>query len=309
MELVNLEREIWDMVSLNRTILIYEAKNIGNPRSSGVIDTSSLTGMQLDFYNVLQDSGYSVSASDNKWKITWTDLDAGVQPLQGPKGERGDNGEGFVAWQTVTQSMTAAAFDRLLVNTTSGEVQIVLPANPTVGTQLEFIDIKDNFATYNLVLDGNTKRIMSSTDDYVFDEPAWVRVVYLGGTIGWGLTWLHPGEAGGSSGGESSGESPFTIKVSSYTAIDGDRIDANTTNVGFNITLPESPTLGMKVVVADYIGTWPENNLTILAGDGVVIDGDEDPLVCDIPSRITFMYTSDGWVTKEVVELFPLLGA
>ncbi len=310
MELVNLEREIWEMVSLNRSILIYEARNIGNPRDSGVIDVSGLTALQLDFYNVLRDAGYAVSASENKWKITWTDLDAGVAPLQGPKGDRGDDGEGYVPWRVVTESLTAVAFDRLLVDTTEGTVEIVLPFGPAVGTQLEFVDLKDNFENFNLVLDGNSSNIMSLADDYVLAEPAWVRLIYLGGSIGWGLTWLHPGEGGAGSGGSGgSGEAAYILQSADYTALPEDRIAADTTNGGWEFTLPEDPPLDTTIGIMDKYDSWSTYPLTIIPAEGQTVDGsfggELDPITFDVPARIILVYTQNSWRTREYTDLYP----
>ncbi len=92
LELVNVEAEIWETMSRGKLILLYTGKNIGNPRGSGIIDLSGLTPLQLDFYNCLRDVGYEVTASDNKWKIKWSELDAAIAPMKGPPGVPGEMG-------------------------------------------------------------------------------------------------------------------------------------------------------------------------------------------------------------------------
>ena len=55
----------------------------------------------------------------------------------------------------------------------------------------------------------------------------------------------------------------WTIKTTTYTAVSGNNIQANTTGGAFTITLPSTPSAGAIVRIADYAGTFPTNALTI----------------------------------------------
>ena len=55
----------------------------------------------------------------------------------------------------------------------------------------------------------------------------------------------------------------WTIKTTTYTAVSGNNIQANTTGGAFTITLPSTPSAGAIVRIADYAGSFPTNALTI----------------------------------------------
>ena len=55
----------------------------------------------------------------------------------------------------------------------------------------------------------------------------------------------------------------WTIKTTTYTAVSGNNIQANTTGGAFTITMPSTPATGAVVRIADYAGTFPTNALTI----------------------------------------------
>jgi hypothetical protein len=112
-------------------------------------------------------------------------------------------------------------------------------------------------------------------------------------------TWAAP--AGGGGGGSLS---PWALKTSAYTAVDGDRLLADTTAGAFTITLPASPTVGHYIEINDPEETWPTNNLTV-ARNGSNIDSLAENLVCNITAKIglTYIDATIGWKVDFIAEL------
>jgi hypothetical protein len=96
-------------------------------------------------------------------------------------------------WTTVTgdgvTTFTAAANDRLFVNTNGGTCTINLPAAPQVGDQIRFLDIAATFDTNNLTIGRNGLLIMGLSENLIIStENASIGLVYTGLTYGWKLT-------------------------------------------------------------------------------------------------------------------------
>ena len=70
-------------------------------------------------------------------------------------------------WTAKTSAYTAVAGDQLLVDTSAGAVTITLPASPTTGNQIAFLDAKGTWGTYVLTINPNGKSIMGVTTNTV----------------------------------------------------------------------------------------------------------------------------------------------
>jgi Ran-binding protein 9/10 len=85
---------------------------------------------------------------------------------------------------------------------------------------------------------------------------------------------------------------------SNYTALNDDRIAANTSGGAFTITLPGSPSFGTNIAVVDKFKTWDQSgkNLTI-ARNGQTIEGLAENLVCDVVGDmvISLIYNGSTW--------------
>jgi len=91
------------------------------------------------------------------------------------------------------------------------------------------------------------------------------------------------------------GNNAWVSKTAAYTALAGDRIEADTTTAIFTITLPATPTLGTMVTIADAGRTWATNNLTV-ARNGNTIEGLSEDLVCNVSGkRIAAVYNGSTW--------------
>ena len=91
-------------------------------------------------------------------------------------------------WQTKTGTYTALAGDQLFVNTSGGAFTITLPASPTVGDEVRFLDLANTFDTNNLTVGRNSQKIDGTAADLtVATEGAAFSLVYSGSIYGWKL--------------------------------------------------------------------------------------------------------------------------
>lgn len=100
----------------------------------------------------------------------------------------------------------------------------------------------------------------------------------------------------GIAGGGGGGSAAWSVQVGNYTAVNGDRIIANTTAGSFTITLPSGagrPT-GAYVQITDG-GNWATNNLFINMA-GATIEGINDTLAINIAqTTVEFIYDGTTW--------------
>ena len=94
---------------------------------------------------------------------------------------------GGTSWQAVkTSNFTAAAGEGYFIDTTSGAIEMDLPAG-SIGDEISFIDYAGTFDSNALTIDQNgTEKIAGSTDPLVVStERAANTLVYVDGTQGW----------------------------------------------------------------------------------------------------------------------------
>ena len=94
---------------------------------------------------------------------------------------------GGTSWQAVkTSGFTAVAGEGYFINTTSGAIEMDLPAG-SIGDEVSFIDYAGTFDTNALTIDQNgTEKIHGSTDPLVVStESAANTLVYVDSTQGW----------------------------------------------------------------------------------------------------------------------------
>jgi len=91
-------------------------------------------------------------------------------------------------WLTKTGTYTAFAGDKIFVNTSSSAFTITLPASPSVGDEVRFLDLANTFDSNNLTVGRNSEKIDGATSDLtVATEGAAFALVYSGSTYGWKL--------------------------------------------------------------------------------------------------------------------------
>ena len=94
---------------------------------------------------------------------------------------------GGTDWQAVkTTGFTAVAGEGYFINTTGGAFTMTLPASPTIGDEISFIDYAGTFDTNNLTVGRNSENIQGSAADLTVSvERAANTLVYTDGTQGW----------------------------------------------------------------------------------------------------------------------------
>jgi hypothetical protein len=94
---------------------------------------------------------------------------------------------GGAAWQAVvTSSLTVVAKSGYFVNTSGGVITATLPASPTLGDFISFIDYAGTFDTNNFTIARNGKNIQGDASDLtVATERAGLTLVFTDNTQGW----------------------------------------------------------------------------------------------------------------------------
>ena len=94
---------------------------------------------------------------------------------------------GGAAWQAVKSgNFNASAKEGYFVNTTSGAITATLPASPTIGDFISFIDYAGTFDTNNLTIGRNGKNIQGDASDLTVSvERAGLTLIFTDNTQGW----------------------------------------------------------------------------------------------------------------------------
>ena len=94
---------------------------------------------------------------------------------------------GGTSWQAIkTSGFTAAAGEGYFCNTTSGAFTATLPASPSLGDEVTFVDYAATFDTNNLTVGRNSKPIMGAAEDLtVAVDRAGLTLVFVDDTKGW----------------------------------------------------------------------------------------------------------------------------
>lgn len=87
----------------------------------------------------------------------------------------------------------------------------------------------------------------------------------------------------------------WTYKNSAYTAVNGDKIIADTSAGSFNITLPASPAQGNSVTFSDATGSFGTNALSILRNGSTIMALAEDMSADIDKAAFTLVYSGTTW--------------
>ena len=225
-------------------------------------------------------SGDSVTwATDNKgWKIIYATANDGTNPDIAEVSVGGLPGGST----TQVQFNSSGSF--------GGDANFVWDASTglNIGSQKE-LRLQDSSGGQYI-----GQKASGTTTSYTVTWPAAVaggNGYLLKSTTGGVLSW-EEASAGGTSW--------QAVKTTTYTAVAGQGIFANTSGGAWTLTLPSSPTIGDEVSVVDYAGTFDTNNLTI-ARNGKNIQGSAaDLTVATERAGFTLVFTDDtqGWLLK-----------
>jgi hypothetical protein len=98
------------------------------------------------------------------------------------------------------------------------------------------------------------------------------------------------------------GGNPWVTKTAGYTAVNNDRIFADTSSAAFAITLPATPNVGDNVRIIDVRGTFGTNNLTVNRNGSIIMGLAENMTLDTNYEAKGFVYSgaTAGWVLSEV---------
>lgn len=196
-----------DALDANELQLVGAALNaIANTLGVADINNSVVDGIAT--INAAKDTAITAfSASTNGSRLTEAESDIGV--LEG----KVTNIEGFVStnsaqyttlqstvsalqtslstvpssWKIVTTTYTALNNERIFVN--AGGITVTLPLNPTLGYQVQLIDMTGLAGTTNWTVGRNSQRIQGVAEDLVVNiNGARMTLVYSDAVRGWTLT-------------------------------------------------------------------------------------------------------------------------
>ena len=103
--------------------------------------------------------------------------------VDGTNANRGILEKGYI---TTTSAYLAVDGDQILVDTSSSTVTITLPASPSVGNEVHFIDSKENFGSNKLVISRNSEPIEGDAADKKANTNGDAfTLVYANSTKGW----------------------------------------------------------------------------------------------------------------------------
>jgi hypothetical protein len=92
-----------------------------------------------------------------------------------------------------------------------------------------------------------------------------------------------------------SGGAGFSAKTTTYTAVSGDNILANTSGGSWTLTLPATPTTGNTVQVMDSNGTFDTYPLTVARNGQTIMGAAEDMTLSLEGVATTFVYNGSTW--------------
>ena len=94
------------------------------------------------------------------------------------------------SWIKKTGTYTASAGDNIFADTSGGAFTITLPASPSIGDQVKFIDAEGTFGAENLTVGRNSQKIQGATSDLtVSTNGAGFALVYNDSDNGWRLKY------------------------------------------------------------------------------------------------------------------------
>ena len=151
---------------------------------------SSVPSSLLDVRGTITGTDYSGDGSALSGIVTSIVAGTNITLTGGPTGivtiNSSGGGGGSNPWTRKTTTYTASAGDQLIADTSGGSFTITLPASPSVGNEVHFIDSGNNLASNNLTIGRNGQPILGSASDLtVSTNGSAFTLVYVNATRGW----------------------------------------------------------------------------------------------------------------------------
>jgi len=218
-----------------------------------------------------------------------------------------------VTWGTGDKDWKLVYFDGVATNTGVYEIALASPPGGS-NTQVQFNNSGAFGGSENLVWDGSNLQIGDQGDLRLGDaDNSHYIALQAPATVSSNVTLTFPatdGDADQALTTNGSGTLAWStisggadwqaVKTTTYTAVAGQGIFANTSGGAWTLTLPSSPSAGDFVSVIDYAGTFDTNNLTI-ARNGKNIQGSAADLVVGTErAGLTLVFVDDtqGWLLQ-----------
>ena len=218
-----------------------------------------------------------------------------------------------VTWGTGDKDWKLVYFDGVATNTGVYEIALASPPGGS-NTQVQFNNSGAFGGSENLVWDGTNLQIGDQGDIRLGDaDNSHYIALQAPATVSSNVTLTFPatdGDADQALTTNGSGTLAWStisggadwqaVKTTTYTAVAGQGIFANTSGGAWTLTLPSSPSAGNFVSVIDYAGTFDTNNLTI-ARNGKNIQGSAADLVVGTErAGLTLVFVDDtqGWLLQ-----------
>ena len=222
-----------------------------------------------------------------------------------------------VTWASDAKGWKLVYFDGVSTNTGVYDVGFGAATSPGGSTtQVQFNNSGAFGGDANFVWDASTGLNIGSQKELRLQDSSggqYIGQKASGTTTSYTVTW--PAAVAGGNGyllksttagvlsweeADAGGTSWQAVKTTTYTAVAGQGIFANTSGGAWTLTLPSSPSIGDEVAVVDYAGTFDTNNLTI-DRNGKNIQGSAANLtVATERAGFTLVFSDDtqGWLLK-----------
>jgi hypothetical protein len=95
-------------------------------------------------------------------------------------------GTDAVVNRTLTSSTTINSGERIFADATAGAFTITLPGTPSIGDTVQIIDVAGIFATNNVIVARNGRRIQNLAENLELNlNNAAITMIFSGDTYGW----------------------------------------------------------------------------------------------------------------------------
>ena len=220
-----------------------------------------------------------------------------------------------VTWATSDKGWKLVYFDGVATNTGVYDVGFGAATSPGGSTtQVQFNDSGAFAGDANFIWNASTGLNIGSQKEIRLQDSTggeYIGQKASGTTTSYTLTW--PAAVAGGNGyllksttggvlsweeASAGGTSWQAVKTTTYTAVAGQGIFANTSGGAWTLTLPASPSIGDEVSFVDYAGTFDSNNLTIGRNSSKIHGADSDLTVATERAANTLVFTdsTQGWL-------------